>query len=45
LTTVNVAGVAAGVTTGFGLTLTQFSDFGSLKTVDASGLSGGGAEY
>lgn len=42
LTTVNVAGVAAGVTTGFGLTLTQFSDFGSLKTVDASGLSGGG---
>lgn len=42
VTTVNVVGATTGVTTGFGLTLTQFASFNKLKTVDASGMSGGG---
>ena len=42
LTTINVSGAATDVTTGFALTLTQEADFPNLKTVNASGLAGGG---
>jgi hypothetical protein len=42
LTSVNVAGSTTGVTTGYGLTLSQVTGFNSLKTVNASGITSGG---
>ncbi|OUS14163.1 hypothetical protein A9Q89_01470 [Gammaproteobacteria bacterium 53_120_T64] len=42
LTTVNVTGETTGVTTGYGLTLDQGLGFTNLKTVNASGMTGGG---
>jgi hypothetical protein len=42
LTTVNVTGETTDTTPGFGLSLSQVTGFDNLKTVDASGMTGGG---
>ena len=42
LTTVNVSGSTDGVTTGYGLTLSQVTGFDNLKTVNASQMTAGG---
>ncbi len=44
LTSVNVTGETTGVTSGFGLSLSQVTGFDSLATVNASGMTGGGLE-
>lgn len=44
LTTVNVSGSTTGVTTGYGLTLSQVTGFDNLKTVNASGMTDGGLD-
>jgi hypothetical protein len=44
LTSVTVKGAATGVMTGFGLELSQDTGFNSLKTVSASGMTGGGLQ-
>jgi hypothetical protein len=44
LTTVNVTGETTDTTPGFGLSLSQVNGFDKLKTVDASGMTGGGLD-